>query len=129
MELISLPIELDKKKVDGYYRLVVASVKRAKALAKGSHPVIKSKAQKVTLRAIDEVLSEKIDILTGETAVKAKEEAIKLGQKSIIDEARQKETLPDDLTELEKDLKVYLTEKGERDSKKTIEDIFGEETA
>ncbi len=44
----------------------------------------------------------------------------------MMDEAKRKEGLPEDLTELEKDLKVYLTERGERDGKKTIEDIFGD---
>jgi hypothetical protein len=34
--------------------------------------------------------------------------------------------MPEDMTELEKDLKVYLSEKGESEQKKTIEDIFGD---
>ncbi|MBI4682863.1 MAG: DNA-directed RNA polymerase subunit omega [Nitrospirae bacterium] len=126
MDIISLPIKYDKEKIDGTYRLVVASVKRAKALSQGSLPVISSKAQKITTLAIEEVASGAINVLIGEAAVKASEEARKLSNKRMMDEAQQKETMPEDMTELEKDLKVYLSEKGESEQKKTIEDIFGD---
>ncbi|RJR21882.1 MAG: DNA-directed RNA polymerase subunit omega [Nitrospiraceae bacterium] len=126
MDIISLPISYDKEKIDGAYRLVVASVKRAKSLSQGSLPVIASRAQKITTLAIEEVASGAVKILTGEEAVKASEEEKKLTHKRMMDEAQQKETMPEDMTELEKDLKVYLSEKGESEQKKTIEDIFGD---
>lgn len=126
MDIISLPIAYDREKIDGAYRLVVASVKRAKALSQGSLPVIASRAQKITTLAIEEVASGAVKILTGEAAVKAGEEEKKLTHKRMMDEAQQKETMPEDMTELEKDLKVYLSEKGESEQKKTIEDIFGD---
>jgi DNA-directed RNA polymerase subunit omega len=127
MEVISLPIEVDKNKIEGYFRLVEATVKRAKELSQGAQPAVESKAHKVTIIALEEVLSDKVEILTGEAAVKAEEEAAKLVHKNIMDEAKQKEEMSEDMTELEKDLKVFMSERGERDSKKTIEDIFGEE--
>ena len=127
MDVISLPIEIDKEKFDGYFRLVLATVKRAKDIAQGSQPVIDSKAQKLTIRALEDVLSDKVQILTGEAAVKAEVEAAKFVHKNIMDEAKQKEEMSEDMTELEKDLKVFMSERGERDSKKTIEDIFGED--
>lgn len=126
MDIISLPIAYDREKIDGAYRLVVASVKRAKALSQGSLPVIASRAHKITTLAIEEVASGAVKILTGEAAVKAGEEEKKLTHKRMMDEAQQKETMPEDMTELEKDLKVYLSEKGESEQKKTIEDIFGD---
>lgn len=126
MDIISLPIEYDKEKIDGTYRLVVAAVKRAKALSQGSLPVISSKAQKITTLAIEEVASGAIKVLIGEEAVRASEEARKLSNKRMMDEAQQKETMPEDMTELEKDLKVYLSEKSDTEQKKTIEDIFGD---
>jgi hypothetical protein len=104
----------------------MAAVKRAKALSQGSLPVIASKAKKITTLAIEEVASGAVNILTGEEAVKAMEEAKKQVHQKVIDEAQQKETMPEDMTELEKDLKVYLSEKGESEQKKTIEDIFGD---
>jgi DNA-directed RNA polymerase omega subunit len=127
MDIISLPIECENEKIEGYYRLVVAAVKRAKALSQGALPAITSKAQKITTLAIEEVATGAVKVLTGEEAVKASEEAKKLTHKKMIDEAQQKETMPEDLTELEKDLKVYLSEKSESEQKRTIEDIFREE--
>ncbi|MBI5410323.1 MAG: DNA-directed RNA polymerase subunit omega [Nitrospirae bacterium] len=126
MDIISLPIEYDKKKIDGNYRLVIAAVKRAKDLSQGSLPKISSKAKKITTLALEEVAKGAVSILTGEAAITANEEAKKLVHKRMMDEAQQKETLPEDLTELEKDLKFYLSEKGESEQKRTIEDIFGE---
>jgi DNA-directed RNA polymerase omega subunit len=127
MDVISLPIEFDKKKIDGYYRLVIATVRRAKDISKGALPRIQSKSKKATTRALEEVLSGAVEILTGEEALKAIEEEKRLSYKRLLDE-KQRETTAEDLTELEKDLKVYLAERGERDSKKVIEEIFGEET-
>lgn len=127
MDIISLPIELNKKNCDEYYRLVIAAINRAKELSQGARPVIESKAQKVTIKALEEVLSDSVKILSGKEAIKAREEAKKLTQKRMIDDAKQREVLTEDMSEIEKDLKAYLSEKGERDSKKTIEEIFGEQ--
>ncbi|MBI4849509.1 MAG: DNA-directed RNA polymerase subunit omega [Nitrospirae bacterium] len=126
MDIISLPVEYDKKKIDGNYRLVIAAVKRAKDLSQGALPKKASKVKKITSLALEEVTSGLVDIVIGEAAIKANEEAKKLVHKRMIDEAQQKETMPEDLTELEKDLKVYLSEKGETEQKRSIEDIFGE---
>jgi len=126
MDIITLPIEYDKKKIDGNYRLVIAAVQRAKDLSLGSLPKISTKAKKITTLALQEVASGAVNILIGEEAIKANEEAKKLVHKRMMDEAQQKETMPEDLTELEKDLKVYLSEKSESEQKRSIEDIFGE---
>ena len=126
MDIISLPIDYDRKKIDGAYRLVIAAVKRAKDLSMGALPSMASKAQKITTLAIEEIATEHIHILTGEAAVKASEDAKKLTHKRMMDEAQQKETMPEDMTELEKDLKVYLSEKSETEQKRSIEDIFGD---
>lgn len=126
MDIITLPIENENKNIEGTYRLVVAAVKRAKDLSMGSLPVISSKAQKITTLAIEEVATGAIDVLTGEEAVKANEEAKKLTHKKMMDEAQQKETMPEDMSELEKDLKMYLSEKSESEQKRSIEDIFGD---
>ena len=126
MDLISLPVIIDKEKIDGRYRLVIATSKRARALYQGAQPMRVSKAKKLTTLALEEVASCAVRILTGEAAIKAREEAKKLSYEGMIDEAKQKEALPEDLTEIEKDLKVYLHEK-ERESKQDIDKIFTEE--
>lgn len=126
MDLISLPVEFDRKKIDGRYRLAIAVVKRARSLFQGAQPSIQSKAQKLTTLALEEVVSGSLSVLTGDAATKAKEEAKKLTFEGMMDEAKQKESLPEDLSELEKDLKVYLNEKGEKEDRHTIEEIFPE---
>jgi len=127
MDLISLPVIIDKEKIDGRYRLVIATSKRARALYQGAQPMRVSKVKKLTTLALEEVASGAVRILTGEAAIKAREEAKKLSYEGMIDEAKQKEALPEDLTEIEKDLKVYLHEKSERDNKQNIDKIFTEE--
>lgn len=127
MDIISLPIENRNENIEGTYRLVIAAVKRAKDLSQGAMPVLKSRAQKITTLAIQEVADGKIKVLTGEEAVKASEEKKRLTHKKMIDEAQQKETMPEDMTELEKDLQIYLSEKSESEQKRTIEDIFGDD--
>ena len=129
MDLISLPTEYDKTKIDGRYRFVIAAAMRARQLAQGVQTKIQTKARKVTTISMEEILTNAVRILTGEEALEAREKAKGLTYEQMMDEAKQKEALPEDLTELEKDLKVYLNEKGERDSSQrpTIEDIFGKE--
>jgi DNA-directed RNA polymerase omega subunit len=126
MDIISLPITCENKEIDGTYRLVIAAVKRAKELSQGALPSIPSKAQKITTLAIEEVSKGSVTVVKGDEAVKAMEDAQKLTHKKMMDEAQQKETMPEDMTELEKDLKLYLSEKGESEQKRTIEDIFGD---
>ncbi len=126
MNIISSPIEHENKEIEGTYRLVIASVKRAKALSLGALPAKTSKANKITTLAIEEVTTNAVTVLIGKEAVKAREEARKNIHKRVMDEAQQKETMPEDITELEKDLKVYLNKKSKTEQKKTIEDIFGD---
>ena len=126
MDIISLPISYDKEKLDGTYRLVIASVRRAKDLSQGDLPVIQSKARKITTLAIEEVAQGAVKVLMGEEARRATEESKKQTQKKMMDEAQQKETMPEDISELEKDLKTYLSEKSESEQKRSIEDIFGD---
>ena len=124
MDIISLPVEIDKKKIDGRYRLVMIASQRAKELSVGVKPKIQTKSKKVTAIAIEEAALGKLEFLVGEEAIKAKEEAKKFDYRRLLEEKRREAT-PEELTELEKDLKVYLHEKETMD-KKALEEIFGE---
>jgi DNA-directed RNA polymerase omega subunit len=124
MDVISLPIEYDRNKIDGRYRVVAIAAQRAKELSLGVNPKIKTKARKITTIAIEETISNSIEFLTGEQAKKAKEEAGKLDYRRLIEE-REKEAASEEVTELEKDLKVYLHEK-ETTDKKALETLFGD---
>lgn len=124
MDIISLPVEIDKKKIDGRYRLVMIASQRAKELSVGVKPKIQTKSKKVTSIAIEEAALGKLEFLVGEDAIKAKEEAKKFDYRRLLEEKRREAT-PEELTELEKDLKVYLHEKETMD-KKALEELFGE---
>jgi DNA-directed RNA polymerase subunit K/omega len=110
IDVISLPIELDNKDIDGKFRFVMAAIQRAKALSQGAMPRIATKARKITTLAIEEVLSGAVSVLTGEAAVKAAD-AGKLAYEKMKDEAAQKESMPESKLEIEKEVEDYLREK------------------
>jgi DNA-directed RNA polymerase omega subunit len=124
MDIVSLPIEYDRKKIDGKYRIVAIASQRAKDLSLGAKSKVKTKAKKITTIAIEEATSNSIEFLTGEQAKQAKEEARKFDYRRLLEE-REKETPGVEASELEKDLKVYLHEKETTDTK-TLENLFGE---
>ncbi len=115
LDVISLPVEFDKEKFDSRYRLVMAVIKRAKELHRGVMPKIATRATKVTTAALEEAVSGYVGVLTGEAAVKAIEEAERLTDKSMMDEATQKVSFPEQLTEIEKDLQEFLRKKNKAD--------------
>ena len=124
MDIISLPLEYDRNKIDGRYRVVAIASQRAKELSLGVKPKIKTKSKKITSIAIEETVSGSIEFLTGEEAKKAKEEDKKFDYRRLLEE-REKAVAGEEVTELEKDLKVYLHEK-ETTEKKALDNLFGE---
>lgn len=121
MDIISLPVEYDKKKIESRYRLVVIAAQRARELSLGATQKVQAKAKKVTTTAVLEAISGNIEYITGEEAVAAREKADKIDYKKLIEEKRKP---IEDLSELEKDLKVYLHEKGA--TEKALEELFAE---
>lgn len=122
MDITSLPIEYDRQKIDGRFRIIAIAAQRAKELAVGAPPKVKTKSKKVTTIALEETISNTIEYLTGEQARKAKEEAQKFDYRKLLEEKRR-EISSEDMTEFEKDLKVYLHEKEMMD-KKALEGLF-----
>ncbi len=127
MDLLSILIEFDREKIDGRYRLAVAVSKRARALYQGAMPKITTNAKKMTTIALEEVIYGSVSILEGEAAVKAQQEAMKPLYQDVIDEAKRKKLFPEDLTELEKDLNIYLKEKRGIDKEEIEEEILPDE--
>lgn len=126
MDIVSLPVEVDKKIIDGKFRLATIAAQRARELALGAKPKIGTKAKKVTSLAIEEALSGTLEFLVGEEARKAKQEAKKFDYRKLLEE-RRREAGPEDLSELEKDLKVYLHER-EAGDRKALEELFHEKS-
>ncbi len=124
MDIISLPIEYDRHKIDGRFRIIAIASQRAKELAVGAAKV-KTKSKKVTTIALEETIQNTIEFLTGEQARKAKEEAQRFDYRKLLEE-KKREMTGEDLTEFEKDLKVYLHEKETMDKKAPLEGLFSE---
>lgn len=124
MDIVSLPVEFNRRKIDGRFRLIAIASQRAKELALGVQPKVKTKSKKITTLALEETINNAVEFLIGEEAKKAKEEAKKFDYRKLLED-KKKEITGEDLTEFEKDLKVYLHEKESKD-KKTLEGLFGE---
>jgi DNA-directed RNA polymerase subunit K/omega len=122
MDIISLPIDYDRNKIDGRFRIIQIASQRAKELAVGVSPRVKTRAKKITTVALEETIGNTVEFLTGEEAKKAKEEAKRFDYRKLLEE-KKREISGEDLTEFEKDLKVYLHEKGAMD-KKALEGLF-----
>ncbi len=112
MDIISLPIEHDVEGIEGRFRLVNIAAQRARELVLGAEPKIKSNARKVTTLALEETITGNVEFLTGEEALKAREEAEKLDFRRLLEESAE-ETEAEDLSELEKDLKMYFPDEGD----------------
>lgn len=121
MDIIALPVEYDKKKIESRYRLVIIASQRARELSMGSKTKASAKGKKVTTNAILETITSEIEFITGEEAAVARERAEKIDYKKLIEEKRRP---IEDLSELEKDLKIYLHEKGTSD--KALDELFSE---
>jgi DNA-directed RNA polymerase subunit omega len=124
MDIISLPIEYDNKKIDGRFRIIAIASQRAKEIAVGAKPRVKTKARKITTIALDETINNTVEFLIGDEAKKAREESKKFDYRKLLEE-KKKEITSEDLSEFEKDLKVYLHEKESID-KKALEGLFTE---
>ena len=124
MDVISLPVEYDHEKIDGKYRLVAIASQRAKSLSLGAKSKVQTKARKITTIAIEEAAENTLEFVTGEEARQAREEAGKFDYRKMLEESR-KVSAAEDLTELEKDLKVYLHERELKD-KRAFDELFSE---
>jgi DNA-directed RNA polymerase subunit K/omega len=115
VKIITQPTEIDRRLVDSRYRFAVAVAMRAKQLIEGAAPTKKSGVKKQTTLALEEVSSGTVRVLSGETAVKAREEAERDSNEKLIDEAGKKKTHVEDLSGLEKNIRGYLREKRKED--------------
>ncbi len=111
MGIKSLSSGQDKKKIDSRYRLVEAVIKRAKELHNGEIPRVANLSKGITSVALEEVTSGAVRVLSGQDAVLAKEKKGKQDFQGMMDEAKQKASLPEEMTKIEKDLQIFLRDK------------------
>lgn len=126
MDIVSLPIEVDEDKIDSRFRLVEIASQRARELAYGAKSKVDTKFKKIPTIAVEESLEGTLEFITGEEAVSALDEARKFDYKRFL-EQKKKESMPEDLSELERDLRVYLHEREEVD-KSVLDELFAEKT-
>ena len=123
MDIISVPVTCDEIKIDSRYRFVIAASKRVRQLHNGAMPKIAIHAKKLTTVAIEEILSGSLCVLSGEDAVKARKNEDRLSFPDMMDKPEQKHS-EEELTGLEKDLKIYLHKKKEKADKESREKVF-----
>jgi len=125
LDIITLPTEIDRAKLDSRYRLIVMAAQRARMLSQGlAKPLGETRATKPTTVAIQEAIGGGLSYLTGEEARVASEQARLMEVRRAQEEAKRREEMGVELSELEKDLKIYLHEK-ETDHKQELDALFG----
>jgi hypothetical protein len=85
-------------------------------------PQVQTRSTKPTTMALEEALESKLDVVTGDEARKAKREARKAEARRMAEMERREEP-GGELSEIEKDLQMYLHEKEHKD-RQAIEDLF-----
>ncbi len=122
MNIVALPVEYDRKHIESKYRLVVIAAQRARELSLGAKEKIPTKSKKVSTSAIIETVSGEIEFLIGDEAVAEMEKTEKFDYKKLLEEKRRP---LEDLSELEKDLRVYLHERDAAES--ALDELFVDE--
>lgn len=111
MDVISLPLDLnDDDKIESRYRLVILAAQRARQIIEGGQPVMETRYAKATTIGLEEVLTRKVEFLTGNEAWVAQEEARRLKEEEMKSRALV-EKEQEIAHEIKKDLGVYSTEK------------------
>jgi len=110
-DLITLPIEMNDRIADTKFRLVHIASQRVRQLGSGADPAVNTKSIKDTTIALEEAVAQTFRILTGEEAVKAKEEFLKREEQTRLEEQMSAKE-----EEIRKELSAYLTESQEEGS-------------
>ncbi len=117
MEVISLPVGVNKDEIDSRYRLVIIVSQRARQLMEGNPRVVSTRYRKMTTTALEEVMEKKLDFYTGKDARQAHREARRLHEEEMRHQALQAKER-EISTEISKDLSVYVDDS---ESKKEAE--------
>jgi DNA-directed RNA polymerase subunit K/omega len=123
-DLITLPIEMNEKVSDTKFRLVHIASQRVRQLSAGVPVQVSTRSIKDTTIALEEAVAERLKVLTGEEAVKAKEEFLKQEERAKIEgQLSAKEE------EIRKELSAYLSETQEEEgTEEAADEELGDET-
>jgi DNA-directed RNA polymerase subunit omega len=106
IDALSLLPEYRHSQIDSRHRLVIATSQRAKHLMQGARPIDQPRYLKATSIALDEMLHQKVEFLTGKEARQAIKEA-KRGKESEM-ERMAVAAAREDAREIKKELSVYV---------------------
>ena len=114
MDIVSLPIVVDKGKMDSRFRMVVLATARARQIMRGARTVVPTRYLKTSTMALEELSECNVEYITGKEArkaiqddaasVKTLQEIAPAGAGSEEDEIKK---------EIEKDLGIYVAEAGD----------------
>jgi DNA-directed RNA polymerase subunit omega len=113
MEIVSLPVVVDKEKIDSRFRFVVLATERAREIINGARPNIQTRYIKSSTIAIEELAECNVEYLTGKDARKAMQEASStkvLRDLSVPGEGAEED---EKKKEIEQELGVYVPEPGD----------------
>jgi DNA-directed RNA polymerase subunit omega len=106
IDALSLLPEYTQSQIDSRHRLVIATSQRAKHLMQGSRPMEQPRYSKATSIALDEMLHQKVEFLTGKDARQAIKDA-KKGRESEMERVAAA-AAREDAREIKKELSVYV---------------------
>lgn len=113
MDIVTLPIIIEKEKLDSRFRMVVLATDRARQIMRGARPAISTKYIKASTIALEELSECQIDYITGKEARKAIQEAASAKVMHGIGVPGEEVEEDETKKEIEKDLGVYMQEPGE----------------
>ena len=106
IDALSLLPEYNRSRIDSRHRLVIATSQRAKHLMQGAKPTTPPRYAKATSIALEEMLHQQVEFLTGKEARQAIKEA-KRGKESEM-ERMAVAAAREDAREIKKELSVYV---------------------
>lgn len=112
MDIVSLPVEIEKENTINRFKLVNLAAQRAKELMEGVKSLKNTKYKKETTIALEEIVTTEFVLLTGKDA----REAIRDVSKMIELMGGVSENEGEDSAEIKKDTSVYINDSGKRES-------------
>ena len=113
MDIVSLPIVINKEWIDSRFRMVVLATERAKQIMSGAKPVIPTKYIKAATIALHEISECRVDYVIGKEARKAMQAAAAAKLLKAAEGAGEGTEEDEIKKEIEKDLGIYVHEPGE----------------
>jgi DNA-directed RNA polymerase subunit omega len=111
IDIITLPIVFENKKIDSRHRLCILAAQRAKQIVQATTSSPDTKYEQATTIALEEILENKVVFVSGKEAVEAKKESKRVKAEELRTWARMAKE-GELVTEIKKELSVYVDDSG-----------------